>query len=106
MYSGLTSVPSKCNNSREFWAEFDPLKENSEDKILFLLRIKLSSATHVCVCRCTYTNLFLREVRTDVCTHLLYSVRGLERSELGGSHGCPGRLWDQIFMTGPRTDLS
>jgi len=25
---------------------------------------------------------------------VLYSVRGLERSELGGSHGCPGRLWD------------
>jgi len=25
----------------------------------------------------------------------LYSVRGLERSELGGSHGCPaGRIWD------------
>jgi len=27
-------------------------------------------------------------------TKQLYSVRGLERSELGGSHGCPGRLWD------------
>jgi len=24
----------------------------------------------------------------------LYSVRGLERSELGGSLGYPGRLWD------------
>jgi len=29
----------------------------------------------------------------DSCI-LLYSVRGLERSELSGSHGCPGRLWD------------
>jgi len=23
----------------------------------------------------------------------LYSARGLEWSELSGSHGCPGRLW-------------
>jgi len=30
---------------------------------------------------------------------ILYSVRGLERSELGGSHGCPGRLWD-LTLTG------
>jgi len=28
----------------------------------------------------------------------LYSVRGLERSELGGSHGCPGRLWDRFSL--------
>jgi len=28
---------------------------------------------------------------------LLYSVRGLERTELGGSHGCPGRLWYQFL---------
>jgi len=28
---------------------------------------------------------------------VLYSVRGLERSELGGSHGCPGRLWDRFL---------
>jgi len=27
----------------------------------------------------------------------LYSVRGLERSELGGSHGFPGRLWDRFL---------
>jgi len=27
----------------------------------------------------------------------LYSVRGLERNELGGSHGCPGRLWDRFL---------
>jgi len=27
----------------------------------------------------------------------VYSVRGLERSELGGSHGCPGRLWDRFL---------
>jgi len=26
------------------------------------------------------------------CTGV-YSVQGLERSELGGFHGCPGRLW-------------
>jgi len=26
-------------------------------------------------------------------TSYLYSVRGLDWSELGGSHGCPGRLW-------------
>jgi len=24
-------------------------------------------------------------------------IRGLERSELGGSHGCPGRLWDRFL---------
>jgi len=30
-------------------------------------------------------------------SHFLYSVRGLERSELGGSHGCPGRLWDRFL---------
>jgi len=30
------------------------------------------------------------------CMHL-YSVRGLERSELGGSHGCPGRLWERFL---------
>jgi len=29
--------------------------------------------------------------------HNLYSVRGLERSELGGSHDCPGRLWDRFL---------
>jgi len=28
---------------------------------------------------------------------LLYSVRGFERSELGGSHGCSGRLWDRLL---------
>jgi len=28
---------------------------------------------------------------------VVYSVRGLERSELGGSHGCPGRLWDRVL---------
>jgi len=27
----------------------------------------------------------------------IYSVRGLERSELGGSYGCPGHLWD-LFL--------
>jgi len=27
----------------------------------------------------------------------LYSVQGLERSELGVSHGCPGRLWDRFL---------
>jgi len=27
----------------------------------------------------------------------LYSVRGLERSEWGGSHSCPGRLWDRFL---------
>jgi len=27
----------------------------------------------------------------------LYSVRGLERSELDGSLGCPGRLWDPFL---------
>jgi len=27
----------------------------------------------------------------------LYSVRGLERNELGGSHGCPGRLWGRFL---------
>jgi len=27
----------------------------------------------------------------------VYSVRGLERSEFGGSHGCPGCLWGQIL---------
>jgi len=29
-------------------------------------------------------------------SRLIYSVRGLERSELGGSHGCPGRLWNRL----------
>jgi len=34
----------------------------------------------------------------------VYSVRGLERSELGGSHGCPGRLiWDRFFDRYTRT---
>jgi len=40
-------------------------------------------------------NCFLNsavQVRT-----FLYSVRGLERSELGGSHGWPGRLWDRFL---------
>jgi len=27
----------------------------------------------------------------------LYSIRGLERSELGGSQGCPGRFGDQFL---------
>jgi len=27
----------------------------------------------------------------------VYSVRGLERSELNRSHGCPGRLWDRFL---------
>jgi len=27
----------------------------------------------------------------------IYSARWLERSELGGSHGCPGRLWDRFL---------
>jgi|GEM_PF-3707010 len=68
------------------------------------------------IVECTYNNgkwVFLRE-RTDKSfpnalstaqgTHLtctathLYSVRGLEPSGLGGSHGCPGRLWDRFFI--------
>jgi len=28
---------------------------------------------------------------------ILYSVRGLERIELGGSHGSPERLWDRFL---------
>jgi len=31
----------------------------------------------------------------EITTYL--SVRGLERSELGGSHGCPGRIWDRFL---------
>jgi len=27
----------------------------------------------------------------------LYPVRGSEWSGLGGSHGCPGRLWDRFL---------
>jgi len=32
-----------------------------------------------------------------VSDNRVYSVRGLEWSELGGSHGCPGRLWDRFL---------
>jgi len=39
---------------------------------------------------------------------LLNSVRGSVRSELGGSHGCPGRLWDrflwQVYQNDSRYD--
>jgi len=39
----------------------------------------------------------------------LYSVQGLERSELGGSHGCLGRLWDwflwQVYQNDSRHDV-
>jgi len=39
-------------------------------------------------------------------SRMLYSVRGLERSELGGSHGCPGHLWDrflwQVYILRPK----
>gem|GEM_PF-5236587 len=27
----------------------------------------------------------------------LYPVRGSEWSGLGGSHGCPGRIWDRFL---------
>jgi len=41
-------------------------------------------------------------------SYLVYSVRGLERSELGGSRGCPGRLWDrflrQVYQNDSRHD--
>jgi len=33
----------------------------------------------------------------------LYSVRGLERSELGRSHGCPGRICDRFYDRSTRT---
>jgi len=33
-----------------------------------------------------------------------YSVRGLERSELGGSHGCPGRLWNRFLWQAYQND--
>jgi len=41
----------------------------------------------------------------------LYSVRGLERSELGGSRGCPGRLldqflWPNLLRSKPRTEYT
>jgi len=36
----------------------------------------------------------LSNLSEKVC---LDSVRGLERSELDGSHGCPGRLWDRFL---------
>jgi len=39
---------------------------------------------------------------------MVYSVRGLERSELGRSHGCPGRLRDrflwQVYQNDSRHD--
>jgi len=41
-------------------------------------------------------------------TNRIYSVRGLERSELVGSHGCPGRLWErflwQVYQNDNRHD--
>jgi len=32
-----------------------------------------------------------------IIENIVYSVRSLERSEWGGSHGCPGRLWDRFL---------
>jgi len=43
---------------------------------------------HKCQCK-------VREVSRKL--QYLYSVRGLERSELGGSHGFPGRLWGRFL---------
>jgi len=40
---------------------------------------------------------FLRSLIRSRYTVYSYSVRCLERSELGGSHGCPGRLWDRFL---------
>jgi len=40
-------------------------------------------------------NIYLYEHK--YLSKLLYSVRGLERSELGRFHGCPGRLWDRFY---------
>jgi len=36
------------------------------------------------------------ELLEESCKYL-YPVRGLDRSELGGSHGCPRRLWDRFL---------
>jgi len=39
-----------------------------------------------------------RRFPSDQIIHIrLYSVRGLELSEMGGSRGCPGRLWDRFL---------
>jgi len=35
----------------------------------------------------------------------VYSVRGLEPSKLGGSHGCPGRLWDRFLWQVYQNDI-
>jgi len=37
------------------------------------------------------------QVRGPSLPQTVYSVRGLELSELGGSHGCPGRFWDRFL---------
>jgi len=44
--------------------------------------------------RLVATELEAREVLEFEERIVQYSVRGLERSKLGGSHGCPGRLYD------------
>jgi len=49
--------------------------------------------TGICRVRVEQLNIGLRKVQVI----LVYSVRGLERSGLGGSHGCPGRLWDRFL---------
>jgi len=58
--------------------------------------IIMSKIISYCLSIVYYTILKQHKVSFTLQT-LLYSVRGLERSELGGSHGCPGCLWDRIL---------
>jgi len=44
-----------------------------------------------------WLSTFCQKTKQGISLAIVYSVRGLERSELGGSHGCPERLWDRFL---------
>gem|GEM_PF-4432070 len=56
--------------------------------IIYVLAFRIKFLSKQCLVNCKYLL---------ASNWYLYSVRGLERSGLGGSHGCPGRLWDRFL---------
>jgi len=70
---------------------------------------EVHSHSFITVYICLHTYLPIEVENTGLNMKIeVYSVRGLEWSELVGSHGCPGRLWDrflcQVYQNDSRHD--
>jgi len=88
-YHRITHLSPKGNRSKAYFIK----NLNHAPAKFFILpaaHSRLANYIHVC-------NIKIPKYKTHSINFGLYSVQVLERSELGGSHGCPGRLWDRFL---------